>query len=232
MTNSTDGSADLPIIFALPKGRLANDVAPLMRKVGLTPEPAFFDDQDRRLRFKTANPSVDLIPVKPFDVATFVAHGGAQLGIVGADVLFEFRYSEVYSPVDLGIGNCRLSLAGEPHTIASHALDDISHIKVATKYPNVTKAYFAKKGIQAECIKLNGSIELGPKLGMCARIVDIVTTGNTLKANGLVEEAILHHATSRLIVNRAALKTNGHQMRKWIDAFRKALKDDVRESQS
>ena len=107
---------------------------------------------------------VDLIPVKPFDVATFVAHGGAQLGIVGADVLYEFGYSEVYSPVDLAIGHCRLSLAGEPDVIAANPVANMSHIKIATKYPNVTKAYFAKQGIQAECIKLNGSIELGPKL--------------------------------------------------------------------
>ena len=184
---------------------------------------AFFDDKDRRLRFKTANPAVDLIPVKPFDVATFVAHGGAKLGIVGADVLYEFGYSEVYSPVDLGIGHCRLSLAGEPDIIQANPVATMSHIKIATKYPNVTKAYFAKQGIQAECIKLNGSIELGPKLDMCTRIVDIVTTGNTLKANGLVEEAVLHTATSRLIVNRAALKTQNQEMRSWIDAFTTAV---------
>ena len=223
MTQPTIGNPPEPIVFALPKGRLAKEVAPLLAQVGIEPEPAFFDDKDRRLRFKTANPLVDLIPVKPFDVATFVAHGGAQLGIVGADVLYEFGYSEVYSPVDLAIGHCRLSLAGEPDVIAANPVANMSHIKIATKYPNVTKAYFSKQGIQAECIKLNGSIELGPKLDMCTRIVDIVTTGNTLKANGLVEEAVLHTATSRLIVNRAALKTRNQEMRAWIDAFDAAV---------
>ena len=207
------------IVFALPKGRLAKEVKPLLTAAGLEPEAAFFDDSDRRLRFATSNPNVDLIPVKPFDVATFVAHGGADLGIVGADVLFEFAYSEVYSPVDLNIGHCRLSVAGEPQTLADNPLDQMSHLKVATKYPGVATRYFAQLGLQTECIKLNGSIELAPKLRLCTRIVDIVTTGNTLKANGLVEEAVIHQATSRLIVNRTALKTRSAELRGWIDTF-------------
>ncbi|MGB1157123.1 MAG: ATP phosphoribosyltransferase [Alphaproteobacteria bacterium] len=217
-----------PLVLALPKGRLAGDCQPLLEAIGAAPEAAFSDKQDRRLRFHTQSPEIDLIPVKPFDVATFVGFGGAQLGVVGADVLAEFDYSELYVPVDLGFGTCRLSVAGPQASLDAVPLAGRSHLRVATKYPNVTRKHFAAKGIHAECIKLNGAIELGPMLGMASRIVDLVSTGTTLKINGLVEEEVILHSSARLVVNRSALKTDSKRILAWINAFR----DAVRETQN
>ncbi|MGP1281963.1 MAG: ATP phosphoribosyltransferase [Parasphingopyxis sp.] len=196
-----------PIIFAIPKGRILDEALPILAEAGIVPNDDFHDKQSRALRFGTNNPDLDIIRVRAFDVATFVAHGAAQLGIVGSDVLEEFRYSEIYAPVDLGIGHCRLSVA-EPENLA--ARDDIrewSHIRVATKYPNFTRRHFEAKGVQAECVKLNGAMEIATALGLTRRIVDLVSTGGTLKANRLVEVDVLCEVTSRLIVNRAAFKT-------------------------
>ena len=158
----------------------------------------------RRLSFATSRPDLRLIRVRSFDVATFVAFGAAQLGIVGNDVIAEFGYSELYSPVDLGIGRCRLSVA-EPSGLPP--IGSESHIRVATKYPALSKAHFAARGIQAECVKLNGAMELAPLMGLAPRIVDLVSTGRTLKENGLVEKDVLLEVTSRLVVNRTAFKT-------------------------
>ncbi|MGQ2931070.1 MAG: ATP phosphoribosyltransferase, partial [Sphingopyxis sp.] len=153
-----------PIIFAIPKGRILDEALPLLAKVGIEPAADFFDPKSRALVFATNQPHVSLIRVRAFDVATFVAHGAAQLGIVGSDVIDEFDYSELYAPVDLGIGHCRLSLAG-PAGSAPPGLGS-SHIRVATKYPATTRRWFAAQGIQAECIKLNGAMEIAPKLGL------------------------------------------------------------------
>lgn len=196
-----------PLVIAVPKGRILGEALPLLARVGIVPEPDFADEDSRALRFRTENPGIDLIRVRAFDVATFVAHGAAQLGIVGSDVLAEFAYSELYAPVDLGIGHCRLSVA-EPADLA--ARDDPrgwSHVRIATKYPHVTQAHFAARGISAECVKLNGAMELAPALGLAPRIVDLVSSGRTLKENGLVEVEHVMDVTSRLIVNRAAFKT-------------------------
>jgi ATP phosphoribosyltransferase len=165
---------------------------------------------------------VDIIRVRSFDVATFVAFGAAHLGICGNDVLMEFEYPEVYAPLDLGIGGCRLSVA-EPKELADS--DDPqrwSHIRIATKYPEVTRRYFAERGVQAECVKLNGAMELAPSLGLATRIVDLVSSGSTLIANGLKEVEVIAQVTSRLIVNRAALKVRPEEMTGWIDRFRDA----------
>ena len=215
-----------PIIIAVPKGRILGEALPLLARVGIEPEPAFADEDSRALRFTTNRADIELIRVRAFDVATFVAHGAAQLGIVGSDVLMEFAYSELYAPVDLGIGHCRLSVA-EPATMAEG--DDPrgwSHVRVATKYPHVTKAYFDGLGVQAECVKLNGAMELAPTLGLAPRIVDLVSSGRTLKENGLVEVAVIAEVTSRLIVNRAAFKTRGEVV-PLVDAFRKAVSGEV-----
>ncbi|OYY89434.1 MAG: ATP phosphoribosyltransferase [Sphingomonas sp. 28-66-16] len=211
-----------PIIIAVPKGRILGEALPLLARVGIEPEPAFADETSRALRFTTNQPGIELIRVRAFDVATFVAHGAAQLGIVGSDVLAEFAYSELYAPVDLGIGHCRLSVA-EPAEMA--ATDDPrgwSHVRIATKYPHVTKAHFAARGVQAECVKLNGAMELAPLLGLAPRIVDLVSSGRTLKENGLVEVEVIAEVTSRLIVNRAAFKTRAEVV-PLVDAFRKAV---------
>ena len=211
-----------PLIIAIPKGRILDEAVPLLRRAGIEPEAAFSDPDSRALRFATDDPGISLIRVRAFDVATFVAHGAAQLGIVGSDVIAEFGYSELYAPVDLGIGHCRLSVA-EPAEMAEH--DDPrgwSHVRVATKYPHVTAAHFAARGVQAECVKLNGAMELAPTLGLAPRIVDLVSSGRTLKENGLVEVETIMEITSRLIVNRAAMKTRP-QVVPLVEAFRRAV---------
>ncbi|MEP7006857.1 MAG: ATP phosphoribosyltransferase [Sphingomonas bacterium] len=211
-----------PIIIAVPKGRILAEAVPLLERAGITPEAAFSDEDSRALRFSTSNPGIDLIRVRAFDVATFVAHGAAQLGIVGSDVLAEFDYSELYAPVDLGIGHCRLSVA-EPADMAE--TDDPrgwSHVRIATKYPHVTRQHFEARGVQAECVKLNGAMELAPTLGLAPRIVDLVSSGKTLKENGLVEVEVIAEVTSRLIVNRAAFKTRVEVV-PLVEAFRRAV---------
>ena len=209
-----------PIIIAIPKGRILEEALPLLAKAGIVPEPAFADEGSRALRFSTNRPEIGLIRVRAFDVATFVAHGAAQLGIVGSDVLLEFDYSELYAPVDLNIGHCRLSVA-EPKAMAeSDDPREWSHVRVATKYPNLTRKHFEARGVQAECVKLSGAMELAPSLGLSHRIVDLVDSGRTLKENGLVEIEHIADITSRFIVNRAALKTQPERIGAWVDRFR------------
>jgi ATP phosphoribosyltransferase len=210
-----------PIIIAVPKGRILDEALPLLARVGIEPEPAFADAGSRALRFATSDPGIELIRVRAFDVATFVAHGAAQLGIVGSDVLMEFDYSELYAPVDLGIGHCRLSVAEPVRMAASDDPRGWSHIRIATKYPHVTQAHFEARGVQAECVKLNGAMELAPTLGLAPRIVDLVSSGRTLKENGLIEVETIAEISSRLIVNRAAFKTRDRVV-PLVDAFRRA----------
>jgi len=195
-----------PLTFAVPKGRILDEALPLMARAGVVPEAGFHDKGDRRLAFACEDEDFRVIRVRAFDVATFVAHGAAQAGIVGSDVVEEFDYSDLYAPVDLGIGRCRLSVA-EPAS-GGASMDSASHIRVATKYPSVTRRYFEAQGVQAECVKLNGAMEIAPALGLAGRIVDLVESGRTLVDNGLVETATIMDVTARLIVNRAALKTD------------------------
>ena len=194
------------IIIALPKGRILKEVLPLLANSGVKPEDEFFDDDSRKLIFGTNISNVKLIKIRSFDVATFVSYGAAHIGICGSDVLKEFNYDNIYSLDDLKIGACRLSIAAPEEYKENKEFWNSSHIKIATKYTNLTKKYFEERGIQAECIKLNGSIELAPKLGLCRRIVDLVSTGNTLKANGMVEGSVIMDVSSRLIVNKQAFK--------------------------
>lgn len=213
------------LVIALPKGRILKEAMPLVRAAGIEPEAAFDDPKSRQLTFATNHPHIRIIRVRSFDVATFVAFGAAHLGVCGNDVLMEFNYPEIYAPLDLGIGYCRLAVA-EPAAMVDN--DDParwSHIRVATKYPEVTRRHFAARGVQAECIKLNGAMELAPTLGLCRRIVDLVSTGSTLKANGLVEIEHIADVTSRLIVNRPALKTRSAELNGWIEKFQEAVKN-------
>jgi ATP phosphoribosyltransferase len=211
-----------PIIIALPKGRILEEAIPLLARVGITPEAAFSDKNSRALKFATNHAGIEIIRVRAFDVATFVAHGAAQIGIVGSDVIDEFAYSELYAPVDLNIGHCRISLA-EPATLAAEdEPKSWSHVRVATKYPGLTRKYFAAKGVQAECVKLNGAMELAPMLGLSSRIVDLVSSGQTLKENGLVEVEVITQVSARLIVNRAAFKTRT-DIAPLVDQFRGAV---------
>lgn len=212
------------LIIAVPKGRIAEEMAPVLAKVGLKPEKAFFDDSSRALQFCCEHSNVSLIRVRSFDVATFVAFGAAHMGVCGSDVLMEFDYGDLYAPLDLGIGKCRLSVAcGQD--LKQEDFSRISHIRVATKYPNMTRKFFAEKGIQAECVKLSGAMELAPKLGLANHIVDLVSSGKTLKANGLKEVETIADISSRLIVNRAAFKTRTAEITALIEKFREAIND-------
>lgn len=212
-----------PMIFALPKGRIYEELAPVLAKVGIVPEADFFDEKSRALKFATNIEGLSIIRVRAFDVATFVAYGAAQIGVAGSDVIEEFNYPDLYAPLDLGIGRCRLSVA-EPDSLA--ASDDPtrwSHVRIATKYPNLTSRYFAKRGVQAECIHLNGAMELAPAIGLSERIVDLVSSGATLKANGLVEVERIMDVSSRFIVNRTAYKTRHGDIGPLLDAFKEAV---------
>ena len=195
-----------PLIFAVPKGRILDEALPLMARAGVVPEAEFHDKKSRALSFACEDSDMRIIRVRAFDVATFVAHGAAQVGIVGSDVVEEFAYSDLYAPVDLDIGHCRLSVA-EP-VGQKPGNGTASHLRIASKYPNLTRRHFEKAGVQAEVVKLNGAMELAPGLGLASRIVDLVSTGRTLKDNGLVETSVILEISARLIVNRAALKTD------------------------
>jgi ATP phosphoribosyltransferase len=220
--NGAPAETDTPLVIALPKGRILKELHPVLSRAGLIPAEDYADEDSRRLRFPTNDPTVDVIRVRPFDVATFVAHGAAAIGVCGADVLMEFDYPEIYAPLDLGIGRCRVSIAEPVNTIP----DDPrrwSRITVATKYPNIAQRHFAARGVQAEIVHLNGAMELAPSMGLARLIVDLVQTGSTLKANGLKEGEVIAHVTSKLIVNRTALKTRPEAIGAWIARFRAAL---------
>lgn len=207
-----------PLIFAVPKGRILDEALPLMARAGVVPEAEFHDKKSRALSFACEDGDMRIIRVRAFDVATFVAHGAAQVGIVGSDVVEEFAYSDLYAPVDLDIGHCRLSVA-EPVSATGAPIGAASHLRVASKYPNLTRRHFEKRGVQAEVVKLNGAMELAPGLGLASRIVDLVSTGRTLKDNGLAETSVMLQVSSRLIVNRAALKTD-ERIAELVDRFR------------
>jgi ATP phosphoribosyltransferase len=211
-----------PIIIAIPKGRIQEEVVPMLGRMGIFPEQAFFDDSDRGLQFSCKDSNISLIRVRSFDVPTFVAFGAAQIGIAGSDVLMEFDYSDLYTPLDLDIGHCRLSVA-ELENAEKKDISRESHVQIATKYPNITRRHFASKGIQAECIKLSGAMELAPKLGLAPRIVDLVSSGRTLVANGLKEVEVITKISSRLIVNRAAFKTRNAEISELINKFREVI---------
>jgi ATP phosphoribosyltransferase len=195
-----------PLTFAVPKGRILDEALPLMARAGVVPEAEFHDKKSRALSFACEDGDMRIIRVRAFDVATFVAHGAAQAGIVGSDVVEEFAYPDLYAPVDLDIGHCRLSVAEPAGQEADGAA--ASHLRVASKYPSLTRRHFESLGIQAEVVKLNGAMELAPGLGLASRIVDLVSTGRTLKDNGLAETSVILQVSARLIVNRAALKTD------------------------
>jgi ATP phosphoribosyltransferase len=206
------------LTLALPKGRLLDPALGLLAAIGIEGLDGDFGrrlllvDRDRELRF---------ILLKPADIPIYVLYGAADLGIVGEDILAE-QEPDVYEPLDLGFGFCRLVVA-EPRELWER--DDPSRwswVRVATKYPVLTERYFSRRGIQVEMIRLDGSIELAPLVGLAERIVDLVQTGDTLRANGLVEVAEIMTSTARLIVNRASLKTAHGRVSALVDAMRAA----------
>ena len=210
------------IIMAVPKGRILKELNPLLKDIGIEPEEDFFNKDSRKLMFNTNISFLDIIRVRSFDVATFVAIGAAQIGIAGDDVLNEFNYEEIYNILDLKIGKCRLSIARTKSTISKES-EKQGHILVATKYKNTVTNYFAKKGIRAECIKLNGAIELAPKLGICSTIVDLVSTGKTIKENNLEETEVLLKITSKLIINKIAYKLMNDNITSIVEKFKKII---------
>lgn len=213
------------VILALPKGRILKELVPILLNADIQPEEAFFDSSSRKLMFDTKEDNVKIITVRSFDVVNFVAFGGAHIGVVGQDVISEFNYKDIYAPVDLGIGVCRMSVAELTDKKNKVEYSSLSHIKVATKYLEITKRHFALKGVQAECIKLNGSLELAPKLSICDRIVDLVSTGNTLKANGLKEVEKIIDVSSKLIVNRISSKVLPDKIERIISKIRGVVND-------
>jgi ATP phosphoribosyltransferase len=204
-----------PIILALPKGRILDEAAAIFQRAGYDLSPVF--DDSRKLVFECG--TVRVLVLRNSDIATYVAHGAADVGVAGSDVLDE-EGRELYEPLDLGIGRCRMIVAERADTrIDEHAQ---VHIRVATKYPKTTRDYLVRKGLTAEVIKLSGAIELGPLTGLCERIVDITQTGETLRQNGLVEVDTVGEVSSRLVVNPARLKLDGDRLGAMIDALERA----------
>jgi len=224
---SDAGPARRTLILALPKGRILDELAPLLSGAGIHPAADYADENSRRLRFETNHPGLDVVRVRPFDVATFVAFGAADLGVVGSDVLMEHDYDGLYAPLDLRLGRCRLSVAEPRESAPGDDPSRWSFVRVATKYANVARRHFAARGVQAEIVHLNGAVELAPTLGLSRLILDLVQTGSTLRANGLVEVEHVADVSSRLIVNRAALKTRPEEIGAWIARFRESVDSGV-----
>jgi ATP phosphoribosyltransferase len=203
------------LTVALPKGRLLEGAVALLREIGVDG----IDAESRRLIFTDPSRGLRVLFLKPADIPAYVTYGAADLGIVGKDILLE-QEPDVYEPLDLGFGFCRLVVA-EPRELWER--DDPakwSWVRVATKYPRLTERYFSERGIQVELVRLDGSIELAPLVGLADRIVDLVQSGETLRANGLVEVAEIARSTARLIVNRAAMKTEYAAVTGLIDELR------------
>ncbi|MBN1958516.1 MAG: ATP phosphoribosyltransferase [Desulfuromonadales bacterium] len=216
------------ITFALPKGRIMQDSMELFGRIGITCDE--MKEESRKLVFENSEQKFRFMAVRATDVPTYVEYGCADLGVVGKDTLLE-QGKNLYEPLDLKFGYCRLVVAEPKSLQESDNPLNWSNIRVATKYPNVTERYFAAKGIQVELIKLYGSIELAPLVGLSERIVDLVSTGGTLKANNLVEVETIAEVTSRLIVNRASLKTKHHRISTIIEGLEKVIGDEVKISQ-
>ena len=206
------------LTLALPKGRLLDPALDLLRELGVSG----IDPDSRKLIFRDAGRDLEILLLKPADVPAYVTYGAADLGVVGKDILLE-QEPDVYEPLDLGFGFCRLVVA-EPRALWER--DDPakwSWVRVATKYPRLTEEYFSARGIQVEIVRLDGSIELAPLVGLAERIVDLVQSGETLRANGLVEVAEITRSTARVIVNRAAMKTEHAAVTRLIDDMRARL---------
>ena len=209
------------LTIAIPKGRILKELVPIFEKANIKFESDFYNPSSRKLLFGTNIKGVSIIKVRSFDVATFVAFGAAQIGIAGNDVINEFGYEEIYNILDLKIGKCRLSVAKKKNI--KKTFEKHGHMVVATKYKNTVTNYFANKGIRAECIKLNGAVELAPKLGICSTIVDLVSSGKTLKENNLEEHEVLMQITSKLIINKIAFKVMNDDISKILNKIKKVI---------
>jgi len=208
------------LTIALPKGRILNEAVALFKKIGIDCSDVIEDS--RKLIFENKKDRIRFMVIRSQDVPTYVEYGAADVGIAGKDVLLE-QERDIYEPLDLGIGFCRMVVAEPKELGTKDNPRHWTHIRVATKYPNITLKHFMNKGIQVEIIKLYGSIELAPLLGLSERIVDLVQTGETLRRNGLVEVEEIMKVTSKLICNRASLKTKPDRIKAIVDGLKKAI---------
>lgn len=205
------------LTLALSKGRILEDTLPLLAASGIVPEEDPLTS--RKLVFPTNRDDLRLLVIRAADVPTFVAYGAADLGVAGKDVLIEHGGQDLYEPLDLGIATCRLMVAGLPGALEGAANRPL---RVATKYLETARAHFARTGRQVELIKLYGSMELAPIVGLADVIVDLVDTGNTLRANGLEAFQTIEHISARLVVNKAAMKMKHDRIESLLDVFAKA----------
>jgi ATP phosphoribosyltransferase len=210
------------ISIALSKGRIFDETAPLLARAGIRPKAD--PESSRKLIIGTNRRDVRLVVVRATDTPTYVQHGGADLGIAGRDVLAEHGAEGLYQPVDLGIAACRMVVAVPRGFDYASAVRQGARLRVATKYVNTARAHFGAKGVHVDLIRLYGSMELAPLVGLADAIVDLVSTGRTLKANGLVAVEELMPVSARLIVNQAALKTKRAELQPLIDAFARAAR--------
>ena len=210
------------ITLALSKGRIFDEALPLLQDAGIQvlDEP----ESSRKLILATSSANVRVLVVRATDVPTYVQYGGADMGITGSDTLLEHGSDGLYQPLDLQIARCRISVAVRTDFDYASAVRQGSRLKVATKYLSIAREFFAAKGVHVDMIKLYGSMELAPLTGLCDAIVDLVSTGNTLKANQLVEVEHVMDVSSRLVVNQAALKLKQVPMRNLMDALAAAVK--------
>jgi len=206
------------LTLALSKGRIFKDTLPLLKAAGI--EPIDDPETSRKLILDTTQPDVRIIIVRASDVPTYVEYGGADIGVAGKDVLLEHPNAELYEPVDLNIARCKLMTAGRVDEPEKNG-----RLKVATKFVESTRRFYAQKGQQVDIIKLYGSMELAPLVGMADRIVDVVDTGNTLRANGLVPMELIADISSRLVVNKASMKMKHARIQQFIDDIRKAVRE-------
>ena len=209
------------LTLALSKGRIFEETLPLLAAAGITVSED--PEKSRKLIIGTNRPEVRVVLVRATDVPTYVQHGGADLGVAGKDTLLEHGGDGLYQPLDLKIAACRMSVATRADFDYASAVRQGSRIRVATKYVKIARDHFADKGVHVDLIKLYGSMELAPLTGLADAIVDLVSTGSTLKANHLVEVEHIMPISSRLVVNRAALKLKREALRKLIDAFASAI---------
>jgi ATP phosphoribosyltransferase len=211
----------MTITLALSKGRIFDETLPLLQRAGID----VLDDPEasRKLILATSRPDVRVVLVRASDVPTYVQYGGADMGVAGQDVLMETEGDGLYRPVDLRIARCRMSVAVRADFDYANAVKQGSRIRVATKYTATARQHFADKGVHVDLIKLYGSMELAPLTGLADAIVDLVSSGGTLKANGLVEVERIAEISSRLVVNQAALKLKREAIRPLIEAFEKAV---------
>jgi ATP phosphoribosyltransferase len=209
------------ITLALSKGRIFEETLPLLAAAGI--EVLEDPEKSRKLILPTNRDDVRVVLVRATDVPTYVEHGGADLGVAGKDVLIEHGGDNLYQPLDLNIAKCRMSVAVRHDFDYEAAVRQGSRIRVATKYTTIARQHFADKGVHVDLIKLYGSMELAPLTGLADAIVDLVSTGSTLKANKLVEVEHIMDISSRLVVNQAALKLKREPLRAMIEAFKTAI---------